>query len=356
MSNITVTTYSNGKFKSQVMCNNDKTDGFRVQWYKSGQMKTAGEYKHSRPDGLHTSWHENGEKSVEVNYDHGQKNGLCVLWYKDGTKKSEAIYLNDRMNSLWVSWYKNGQIRKAVLFKDKKKLSKTTWYNSGQLKLQEDYELDFRHLQELPEIDWNSWPYNIPFGGPEKINPYSVSKLFDKSWYENGTIKSEWAHYGYHFIDIGWYENGQLKYNHGHNNTLPKGSMCWHENGQVSYMLEPDTDKYISFDVNGTKEYELEAKYTFDDDDFWKEKYTFFDKDANKICSIEKDDDTLVCLWSFYDKNDNKIYVNYYDYDKDTLKKDEIWRFWINQDINNLTKILTSIEKHKELFCNPVFL
>ena len=33
------TTYSNGKFESQTMCNENKTDGFRVYWYESGQMK-----------------------------------------------------------------------------------------------------------------------------------------------------------------------------------------------------------------------------------------------------------------------------------------------------------------------------
>lgn len=363
MNNFKASTYSNEKFKSQSMCNDNKTDGFRVQWYESGQIKSASEYKHNKRDGLRTSWYENGHKSAEINHDQGVKNGRLVIWYKDGSKKSEVTYISGRMDGLWVSWYKNGQILKAALFKDKKKISKTTWHSNGRLKSQEDYDSSHRILHELPEVDWDSYPYNqfmdMPFtldGNPEKISPYSVSKISEKSWYKNGITKSKWAHYGYQIINTGWYENGQLKYNHGHNNTLPKGSMCWHENGQLSYMLDPDTDKYISFDVNGTKEYELEAKYTFEDDDFWREKYIFFDKDANKLCSIEIDDNTLVCLWSFYDKNDNKIYVHYYDYDKDTLKKDKIWQFWINQDIKNLTKILAPVEKHKDLFCTPVFL
>ena len=133
-------------------------------------------------------------------------------------------------------------------------------------------------------------------GKPIKINPYGVSKISKKSWYKNGNVKNEWARYVYHYVDIGWYESGQLKYNHGHDDTLPNGGMYWHENGQLSYKLEPGTDKYISFDVEGTKEYELETRYTFDDDDLWKEKYTFFDKKGDKLCSIERDDDTLVIL------------------------------------------------------------
>ena len=317
MSDLKAATYPNGKFKSQSMCNENKTDGFRIHWYESGQIKSAGEYKHNKRDGLCTSWYENGQKNAEINYSKGIKNGRLILWHRDGSKKSEVVYSNGRMNSLWVNWDIDGQIQKAVLFKDKRKVSKTTWYNNGQLKLQTNYESSRRALRKLPEIDWDSCPYDtiemdIGFrsGKPIKTNPYDVSKISEKSWYENGNVQNELADYGYHYVNSGWYESGQLKYNHGHDDTFPSGSMCWHENGQLSYKLEPGTDKYISFDVEGAKEYELETRYTFDDDDLWKEKYTFFDKKGDKLCSIERDDDTLICLWYFYDKSGNKIYSN----------------------------------------------
>jgi hypothetical protein len=38
------------------MCNDDKTDGFRVQWYESGQMKSAGEYKYNKQVSISTSY------------------------------------------------------------------------------------------------------------------------------------------------------------------------------------------------------------------------------------------------------------------------------------------------------------
>ena len=53
---------------------------------------------------------------------------------------------------------------------------------------------------------------------------------------------------------------------------------------------------------------------------------------------------------------DLKIYLNYYDYAEDTFEKNGMWKFWANQDIPELTKILAPIEKHKALFCNPIFL
>jgi hypothetical protein len=37
------------------------------------------------------------------------------------------------------------------------------------------------------------------------------------------------------------------------------------------------------------------------------------------------------------------------------LEKDEIWQFWINQNIPELMKILTPVEEYKTLFCIPEF-
>jgi len=356
--------YPDGKFKSQAICN--KTDDFRVQWYKSGQMKSATKYKHNKRDKLHTSWHKNGQESAEINYSKGIKDGRLTLWYKDGGKKSEAVYSNGRVNSLWASWYKNGQIRKAVLFKDKKKASKTLWHNDGQLKLQVNYDSSHRTLHELSEIDWDSYPYNTfmdtPFeidGKPEKIAPiapYTVLKISEKSWYKNGNLKNEWAHYGYHNINCGWYKNGQMKYNHEHNDKTPNGHIFWHENGQLNYKLEPGTDKYTSFNIKGVKEYELEAKYTFDDDGFWREKYSFFKRNKHKLCSVKQEDNESICYWYFYDKDGVELYKDYYDYSEGTIQGDDIWKSWLNLEIPELTNILTSIEKHKELLYKPVFL
>lgn len=358
MNNLTATTYPNGKFKSQSMCN--ETDGFRVQWYESGQMKSAGEYKHTKKDGLYTSWYENGQKSSEINYTKGIKDGQLTLWHKDGNKRSEVTYLNGRMNSLWVSWYKNGQIQKAVLFKDKKKVSKAIWYDNGKLKLQADYESDYRVRHELPEINWDSQPYkdfmDVPFtldGKPEdiKINPYHSHILRTKRWHKNGVVKDEYAYYIYCSIDIGWYKTGQLKYNYGHD----EGCMHWHENGQLSYEFDSSADKYTSFDSNGIKEYELEAKHIFEDDGFWKEKYTFFDEKDKKLCTVKQKDDESICYWLFYDSDDNKVHEYCYDYAKDSLTEDALWQFWIDQNIPELTKILTPTERHKSLFYSPIF-
>ena len=171
-----------------------------------------------------------------------------------------------------VGWDADGQIQKAVLFKGKRKVSKTTWHNNGRLKLQTNYESSRRALHELPETDWDSWPYNtidmdIDFGTgkPKKINPYGVLMISRKSWYKNGNVKNEWALYVYHYVDIGWYESGQLKYNHGDNDILPSGSMYWwHENGQKeregSYKNGKFDGKWTVWYESGQKESEVNYK------------------------------------------------------------------------------------------------
>ncbi|MBC8554158.1 MAG: hypothetical protein ISR69_05875 [Gammaproteobacteria bacterium] len=358
MNDLISTTYPNGKFASQIMCNEDKTDGFRVHWYESGQMKSAGEYKYGKPDGLLTAWYENGNKSAEINYSKGVKDGRLVIWHKDGSKRSEVIYSSGRMNSLWVSWYENGQMQKAVLFKDKKKSSKTLWHKSGGLKLQEAYESSHRTCHELPEIDWDSYPYNSfmdePFtidGKPEKINPYAVSKLFETSWYKNGNIKKEWAYYGYQNIDTEWYENGQMKYI----NSYASGSqhIAWHENGQKSYMESTIKDGYdIAWNDNGIKEYEFKCLSSSEDDSTHLE-WIFYKQDVVKLCTIRHtiDFENEHDCWYFYDDKKNQVYEYNcaFSYIEDSIARDQLWDFWMNLKNDKLLKILINIEAHKNL-------
>ncbi|WPE17226.1 hypothetical protein R5P06_03945 [Candidatus Thioglobus autotrophicus] len=364
MGNLKATTYPNGNFKSQSMCNKDKTDDFRVQWYESGHMKSAGEYKHRKRDGLHTSWHENGQKSAEINYNQGIKDGQITLWYKDGSKRLETSYSNGRISGLCASWYESGQIQKAVIFKNQKKVSKAYWYGDGQIKIQADYESDYRICHELPEIDWDSQPYkdimNEPFtldSKPEdvKTNPYFVNKIREASWYENGVIKQEWGSYRYCSVSAEWYKNGQLKRSYD-NSATADGTILWHENGQLSYKFKSSTDEYTSWNANGIKEYELDTKYTFDDDGFWRQKYIFFNEKNEKLCTIKQKDDESICYWFFYDSDDNKAYEYYYDYAEGSLTGGALWQFWIDQNISKLTNILIPIKAHKALFYNPIFI
>jgi len=358
--------YESGQIEEQATYENDKLNGTYISWHENGIKDVDEIYFQGELDGTSTHWYKNGQKSAEINYSKGVKDGQLVLWHEDGSKKSEVIYSNGRMNSLWVSWYSNGRIQKSVLFKNQKKVTKTLWHSNGHLKLQEDYANSRRFLQELPEIDFSRdiYDYGIPWGHhgtPPKKLKYSVEMIRRKSWYENSNIEAEWTNYGY-FLNLGWYKNGQLKYNYGFDGGIsppPSGNMNWHENGQLSYKNEPGTDKYISFDINGIKEYELESKLTFDDDDCWREKYIFFDKKGNKLCTVKREDDHSFCYWYFYDDNDNKVFgfkfdISFDNYVENSLRKDEIWQFWINQDIKELTKILTPVEKHKELLCNPI--
>lgn len=169
------------------------------------------------------------------------------------------------------------------------------------------------------------------------------SDEFRVQWYESGNMKSaeEYKHGKPDGLCISWHENGVKS--HVFN---ADGSEKWYDNGQLSMKYEVALDKCIHWDDNGIKEYELDGNFIFDDDGFLRETLTFFDENGGKICSVKIEDNMTICLHHFYDENDNEIHSSTYDYEQDPL---EIWQTWMGYDIEALTKILTSIEKHKEL-------
>jgi antitoxin component YwqK of YwqJK toxin-antitoxin module len=324
-------------------------------WYKSGQIKSTSEYQYNKRDGLCTSWYEGGQKSAEINYSKGVKNGRLILWHRDGGKKSEVVYSNGRMNSLWVGWDADGQIQKAVLFKGKRKVSKTTWHNNGRLKLQTNYESSRRALHELPETDWDSYPYNtidmdIDFmtGKPIKINPYGVLETSEKLWYKNGNAKNEWANNGYHHVNIGWYENGQLKYNYGHDSP----GVRWHENGQKSYEYGIKNGFDTAWDANGIKIYECKHIDFVVESDLSLSRYKFYKDGIKKICTIniKMNFDLEYSLYYFIDNKNDCIYKYKCPFENG-LKPEDMWDYWISLKHDKLTTILTDIGKQRFLLC-----
>ena len=416
MSSLKATIYPNGKFKSQAMCNEDKTDGFRIYWYESGQMKSAAEYRRGKLDGLYTEWHENGNKSAEINYIDGVKHGaitywhenaqmklmsqykygnldglhttwhenrrvkseseyrhhrlygtyaawhkngnksikinyldghrhgVCVLWHKDGLKRSEVTYVNGKMDELWVTWHSTGQIRKATLFEDCRKKSKTTWYSNGNIKYNAELgdEYHNRGLRDFSDTNYGEWvDYYSPhsFGSDPFIDGTNGSDLLSGGrrypilmtyWHESGQKSCEIIQYGYESSDIYWHENGQKSFESG----KEKG------------------DPNVYWDDRGIKEYE--CIYNFDRNDVdWQIVYKFFDNNEQYVATVVKTEEFDEFIeWEFFDTLNNKLYEFKYDYSEYKLiTDDELWRIWLDSECEPLVKILKSIEKHKSVFC-----
>ena len=331
------TTYPNGKFESQIMCNEDKTDGYRVFWYKSGRIKSATEYKHGKPDGLYTAWHENGTKSAEINYLNGHRHGVCRLWHKDGSKHSEVVYDNGKMNGLWVVWHSTGEIKKTVLFKDYRKISKTNWYSDGNIKSNIEFgdECCNRLLHCFSDVNDGEWPIESEYKNNYHYR-YSLDfgiryPILKTHWYKNGQKSSENVQYGYDSSFISWHENGIKSFESGNVKDIPN----------------------VYWDDQGVKEYE--CLYTFDSDHVdWKISYRFFNGDELHMATVVRTDafDEFI-QWDFFDALDNKLHEYTFNYSKDKIiTDDELWDIWLNFDCNKLTKILKSIDKHKSAFCN----
>jgi len=307
------TTYPNGKFESQTMCNENKTDGFRVYWYESGQMKSATDYKHGKPDGLLTAWHENGNKSAEINYFNGHKHGACKLWYKDGLKRSEVIYTNGRMDGLWVLWHTTGQIRKSILFKNCRKESETTWYGNGSIKSNIELGAEYcnRQLYKFSDVSYGEW-----------IDYYSPNVLHDELFVNGNDLLSEGIRYP--MLTTHWYKHGQKAYEtiqFGYDDSY----ISWHENGQKSFEAgKKNSDPCISWNSQGIKEYEYIFDFDSIDDGIhtiWK----FFDDAGRYAATIILNEKLNECFefdlfeWEFFDTHNNKLYGYKYSYTESVL-------------------------------------
>lgn len=331
------TTYPNGKFESQTMCNENKTDGFRVYWYESGQMKSATEYKQGKPDGLLTAWHENGNQSTEVSYLDGHKHGACKLWHKDGSRRSEVNYVNGRMDGLWVAWHSTGQIKKSVLFKDGRKKSKTTWYDNGSIKSNIGYrpETSSRHHHKFSDIDYGTGS-NFDFDFFEDYTSENTGLLFTVSktdWYENGQKEFEGIYYGYDFSETVWFHNG---YKHSECKCSPT-EFCDYFNTLTSI-----------WDCHGVKEYEFTLDYKASDgmQTIWR----FFDNNERYVLTVTLTDQWGKFLrWEFLDQDNNKVYEYKYNCKDAEKTPKELWNIWLSSECKEFVEVLKSIEKNKSI-------
>ena len=336
------TTYPNGKFESQTMCNEDKTDGYRVRWHESGKIKSAAEYKYGKPDGLYTAWHENGNKSAEINYLNGHRHGACTLWHKDGSKRSEVVYDKGKMNNLWVVWHSTGKIKKAILFKNYRKKSKTTWYDDGAIKTNIEFGTEYfnRQLYKFTDVSYGEWvDYYLP-------HPDSFEFSHNGSDLLSGGVR-------YPILQTDWYKNGQKSFEniqYGYTNSY----ISWHKNGQKGFESGKEKgEPNIHWDDQGVKEYEDIIDFDSDELVDWKIEYKFFDKSEQYVAKvIQTEDFDEFIQWEFFDTFNNKLYEYKHSYSKDVLITDnELWNVWLNSKCEDFVKILKLTDEHKSVFC-----
>jgi antitoxin component YwqK of YwqJK toxin-antitoxin module len=317
------TTYSNGKFESQTMCNENKTDGFRVYWYESGQMKSAAEYKHGKLDGLYTEWYEDGTKSAEINYVDGVKHGDTTRWHKNSQMKLMSQYKYGNLDGLHTTWHENRRVKSESEYRHYRLYGAySAWHKNGNKSIEINYLDGHRHgvctlwhkdglkRSEVTYVNgkmdglWVAWHST---GQIRRAVLFKGCRTASKAtWYSDGNIKynselgdeyfnrrlcefsnvsyGEWVDYysshpsGFEFPHNGsdllsggvrypiltthWYKNGQKAYEsiqYGYDDSY----INWHKNGQKSFEAgKKNSDPCISWNSQGIKEYE----YIFDFD------------------------------------------------------------------------------------------
>jgi len=315
MNDLKATTYPNGKFASQTMCNDDKTDGFRVQWYESGQMKSAGEYKYNKPDGLYTVWFENSNKRAEINYKHGKRDGKFTFWYDNGQTKFQGCYSSERAIGIWTLWYSNGQKYKET---DTIQGVRSYWYDNGQ----------------------------------KKSRQYRI-------WYDNNTPPV------FYETERNWNREGRLI--DGDIVTIKK-QLNYHNEDNIERHAYDCTYAFTYFNKEGLKEYELTYDWIMDDDwnfdenenryqfvDYFVTTYNFFDKKGNKNRFVEffekyTNEHTVPesYSWKFFNDKDELIYE--YFIDQRIYIVIDLYDELLKIDNKELNKTLIRIKKHKSLF------
>jgi antitoxin component YwqK of YwqJK toxin-antitoxin module len=336
--------YENKQAKSFSAYRNHKLHCIYKEWHKNGQIKLTARYKDGKRmlTPVFTAWHANGNKSIEVNYYRGHRHGTCTLWYKDGSKRSEITYDNGKMNNLWVVWHSTGQIKKAVLFKDYRKKSKTTWYSNGSIKYNSELGSEYfnRQLYKFSDVSYDEWiDYYSPCTFDDDFFPNVRGPMGEgvrhpilmTCWYKSGQKSYESIQYGYEDSHIYWHENGKKSFEAGNVKDIP--NTYWND--------------------QGVKEYE--CLYNLDSDETvdWKISYKFFDADEHHIVTIiQIEDFDKFIQWEFFDALNNKLYDYKFNYSKDRLITDgELWGIWLSSERKEFVKILKSVEKHKSEFC-----
>ena len=208
-------------------------------------FKTEGILKNGKKDGLWKTYlFEKGDIArlhSEVNWVEGKKQGYFKSYHNPESIEIEGKYENDSMQGEWKYYYKNGLLSYAINWNRDKKNGIYKRYNFGGVDLEgkeihmltgQGYYLNGK--KDSLWIIYHQGGNNLE--NISNINRYKDGKRhgLSKSYYNDGTIKSEW--YWKNGIRYGiwktYHKNGELKLKQiwTHNGEL-KSEVEYSENG-----------------------------------------------------------------------------------------------------------------------------
>jgi hypothetical protein len=290
-----------------------------VTWYKNGNWKSSGNFENNKPTGLRTLWFFDGTKRAEINYKDGQRDGEFTFWHNNGKIKYQGSYINGQVVGIWTLWYFNGQKYKET---DTIRGTRLYWYDNGQMK---------------------SKQYRVCWKDEEAHKDFTNDYRSTKNWDSQGNVM-----------------DGDI--------ITVKESIRSYTKDSVMKLSHTFTGAITYFNKDGTKQYEIEYEWIFDNDwyfdvksdrhqwvDFVIYKYNFFNKKGNKTkllecCGKTRNEDVLPYsfLWNFYNDKGELIF----EYDINRMKYMNIDLYDELTKINHkeLKKTLAHIEKYKSIF------
>ena len=129
-----VSSYENGRQKSEESYLDGKRDGLATFWYENGQKEMEENWQGGKKEGETTLWHANGQKSGDLLFAAGLRQGKHTMWHENGQKSYEMNYKDGKFSGPFIEWYENGNKKLEVTYSSgQKNGTESLWDESGQL-------------------------------------------------------------------------------------------------------------------------------------------------------------------------------------------------------------------------------
>lgn len=92
--------------------------GDYVDKYPNGITKFKGNFRFGKFHGQWMSFYPNGLAWSELHYDKGLRHGPNMTYFEDGKPRYTGFYKNDKKDSLWTYYDSTGVVARKFIFKD----------------------------------------------------------------------------------------------------------------------------------------------------------------------------------------------------------------------------------------------
>ncbi len=216
------------------------------RWYRSREVDLIGSNPYVTYTGpfisqavfqngkLHGKWaifDSKQHKISEIEFADGERNGNATWWYASGKRMREITYKDGLIDGQYLEWSPENKLVIKDTYQAGRKLAPKIEYHTGAQKKSEGMYLFAKDVVKTPDDWWNArLATSVKEGKDEKHGPSTT-------WYPSGQVKMQATYEN--DVPVGhftwWYSNGQKALEGAYDVGKPNGKWTWwHQNGQKS--------------------------------------------------------------------------------------------------------------------------